>query len=297
MSHTLRGCVDWNIALVLSVLCLPSHTLRGCVDWNSRIRVNASVLSGHTLRGCVDWNKEEPAAESLPLVTPFVGVWIETKETGKGQNNIGSHPSWVCGLKPNRVIKKYNRKTSHPSWVCGLKLISSYHSIGTTEVTPFVGVWIETHLQVHGNGQQEVTPFVGVWIETCSRLRSSCNTSSHPSWVCGLKLPRTQQGLGVYGSHPSWVCGLKQIFWKLLYNIWSHTLRGCVDWNNVSAKKGWDVPVTPFVGVWIETPPVEEPLLNLGSHPSWVCGLKLISIMVIANLMSHTLRGCVDWNL
>ena len=36
--------------------------------------------------------------------------------------NMQSHPSWVCGLKPNRVIKKYNRRT----------------------VTPFVGVWIET---------------------------------------------------------------------------------------------------------------------------------------------------------
>ena len=22
-----------------------------------------------------------------------------------------SHPSWVCGLKPNRVIKKYNRRS------------------------------------------------------------------------------------------------------------------------------------------------------------------------------------------
>ena len=33
---------------------------------------------------------------------------------------------------------------------------------------------------------------------------------------------------------------------------------------------------------------------GMGSHPSWVCGLKLdqeISLIIFA---SHTLRGCVD---
>ena len=33
---------------------------------------------------------------------------------------------------------------SHPSWVCGLKRWESYHLITNGEVTPFVGVWIET---------------------------------------------------------------------------------------------------------------------------------------------------------
>ena len=42
---------------------------------------------------------------------------------------------------------------------------------------------------------------------------------------------------------------------------------------NVMGLHGLKNKVTPFVGVWIETPPVEEPLLNLGCH---------------------TLRGCVD---
>ena len=33
------------------------------------------------------------------VVTPFVGVWIETR--GLSDVDIGkvSHPSWVCGLK------------------------------------------------------------------------------------------------------------------------------------------------------------------------------------------------------
>ena len=44
-------------------------------------------------------------------VTPFVGVWIETLNEKEYRQKRQSHPSWVCGLKPNRVIKKYNRRS------------------------------------------------------------------------------------------------------------------------------------------------------------------------------------------
>ena len=33
-------------------------------------------------------------------------------------------------------------------------------------VTPFVGVWIETHPKAKSMMTDKVTPFVGVWIET-----------------------------------------------------------------------------------------------------------------------------------
>ena len=55
-------------------------------------------------------------------VTPFVGVWIET-----------------------RVVLK--------------EPITGF-------VTPFVGVWIETREMQSLSLQNKVTPFVGVWIET-----------------------------------------------------------------------------------------------------------------------------------
>ena len=35
--------------------------------------------------------------------------------------------------------------------------------------------------------------------------------------------------------------------------------------------------VTPFVGVWIETAPLCCRAISVESHPSWVCGLKLLS--------------------
>ena len=77
-SHTLRGCVDWNVfkskiapgnsvshpAWVCGLKPVwwvlshrtYSHTLRGCVDWNYFLVLFRSYLYCHTLRGCVDWN-------------------------------------------------------------------------------------------------------------------------------------------------------------------------------------------------------------------------------------------------
>ena len=34
------------------------------------------------------------------IVTPFVGVWIETCRSCADRLQLPSHPSWVCGLKP-----------------------------------------------------------------------------------------------------------------------------------------------------------------------------------------------------
>ena len=213
----------------------------------------------------------------------------------------------------------------------------------TTLVTPFVGVWIETGGNRFCWFVGFVTPFVGVWIETvsvtvinllimchtlrgcvdwnrkialaatsldCHTLRgcvdwnlialttSRCSAShtlrgcvdwnwiklmatlaqctSHPSWVCGLKHNGEGGSGDGDGSHPSWVCGLKHnLLGIILINFGSHTLRGCVDWNILHLLLPCPCWVTPFVGVWIETYPQNHKV----NEPA-----------------SHTLRGCVDWN-
>ena len=55
----------------------------------------------------------------------------------------------------------------------------------------------------------------------------------------------------------------------------SHTLRGCVDWNETLTTDYVINKVTPFVGVWIET---------------------ATALQKYKEIQSHTLRGCVDWN-
>ena len=100
--HTLRGCVDWN-SRISDILCCDivtpcvgvwietlekrryhvavRHTLRGCVDWNFIRMIHNNQQEGHTLRGCVDWNHDDPKHNNLNLVTPCVGVWIETRNS------------------------------------------------------------------------------------------------------------------------------------------------------------------------------------------------------------------------
>ena len=56
------------------------------------------------------------------------------------------------------------------------------------QVTPFVGVWIETSMININEQINQVTPFVGVWIETTNVCGICRMSMSHPSWVCGLKL-------------------------------------------------------------------------------------------------------------
>ena len=53
-----------------------------------------------------------------------------------------------------------------------------------------MGVWIETTTYFCvANNEVEVTPFVGVWIETAESPEHLHAHQSLPSWVCGLKPP------------------------------------------------------------------------------------------------------------
>ena len=121
-------------------------------------------------------------------------------------------------------------------------------------VTPFVGVWIETADIKFTAKTYGVTPFVGVWIETQIAQQVYKNDLSHPSWVCGLKRINNKLQDSIFESHPSWVCGLKHRKLAHVYKInavtpfvgvWIETLCN-VDYLTPSS-------VTPFVGVWIET--------------------------------------------
>ena len=51
-----------------------------------------------------------------------------------------------------------------------------------------MGVWIETNSQTGQHQYYDVTPCVGVWIETMKFYDiGESPLMSHPAWVCGLK--------------------------------------------------------------------------------------------------------------
>ena len=100
----------------------------------------------------------------------------------------------------------------------------------------------------------------------------------------------------------------------------SHTLRGCVDWNDRDVNPIEDYNSHTLRGCvdW-NTSSLRFILGRFRSHPAWVCGLKLpghnyrrqeirvtpcVGVWIETVCMSmrrissgsHTLRGCVDWN-
>ena len=162
------------------------HTLRGCVDWNTITITCLNQLFCHTLRGCVDWNAE--LAEVLI--------------------RLMSHTLRGCVDWNYTDVPYESTSAGHTLRGCVDWNFENIDIKRIGEVTPFVGVWIETLQGASQLVSLEVTPFVGVWIETREML---CRDSS-------------------FKSHPSWVCGLKQLPVHLIYMSFSHTLRGCVDW-------------------------------------------------------------------
>ena len=100
------------------------------------------------------------------VVTPYVGVWIETRPVELGNpKESESHPTWVCGLKHNHKQRQNHLKQSHPTWVCGLKqlLRTNLHRLIRSHPTWVCGL---KHPSQKIQGTLLVTPYVGVWIET-----------------------------------------------------------------------------------------------------------------------------------
>ena len=80
----------------------------------------------------------------------------------KLNNNDDSHNSGLNLLIYNMLLDI----ESHPAWVCGLKHTLKHILSRSVNVTPCVGVWIETEISGSKVICTSVTPCVGVWIET-----------------------------------------------------------------------------------------------------------------------------------
>ena len=73
---------------------------------------------------------------------------------------------------------------SHPMWVCGLKLGQALQIGRHRQVTPHVGVWIETIDPRPDPLTLYVTPHVGVWIETLYSGQYPLYFTSHTPCGC-----------------------------------------------------------------------------------------------------------------
>ena len=146
ISHTLRGCVDWNKPCKPIMLERLGHTLRGCVDWNSPVGYRPPVRrvtpfvgvwietavgkseftwsDGHTLRGCVDWNRCTSVTTNREQGHTLRGCVDWNLSSKTAPTPLSCHTLRGC-VDWNSIaeVRKDTGKLSHPSWVCGLKQI------------------------------------------------------------------------------------------------------------------------------------------------------------------------------
>ena len=80
------------------------------------------------------------------LVTPCVGVWIETKAILEKYKGIEVTPCVGVWIETSISRSMESISLSHPAWVCGLKQCVVQVTLSFVQVTPCVGVWIETLL-------------------------------------------------------------------------------------------------------------------------------------------------------
>ena len=152
------------------------------------------------------------------LVTPCVGVWIETKS-----NDTYKFFKWVtpCVGVWIETCNWFLACTFFIVTPCvGVWIETCRHTSPALpwSVTPCVGVWIETNKVLCLGVTSNVTPCVGVWIETFLGSSAS-STSCH-----------TLRGCVDWNG--------KQLNQHLILHC--HTLRGCVDWNILICKsKHW----------------------------------------------------------
>ena len=73
-----------------------------------------------------------------------MGVWIETVFNRPIKRVTQSLLMWECGLKHYVDGTIYKAAKSLLMWECGLKQMKKKIKDGDFEVTPYVGVWIET---------------------------------------------------------------------------------------------------------------------------------------------------------
>ena len=123
-----------NLLIYNMLLDIGSHPAWVCGLKLKKIISEQGILC-HTLRGCVDWNLPRCILLSLLLVTPCVGVWIETFCSGVRRALVIVTPCvgvWIeTWLRRICVISAW----SHPAWVCGLKPLLDWNLTGQSRHT------------------------------------------------------------------------------------------------------------------------------------------------------------------
>ena len=110
-----------NLLIYNMLLDIESHPAWVCGLKHSQSKLNFNCTVSHPAWVCGLKPLYGPKLYRQFIVTPCVGVWIETYHQGDDDTFPESHPAWVCGLKHVKRFNSLSNSESHPAWVCGLK--------------------------------------------------------------------------------------------------------------------------------------------------------------------------------
>ena len=143
-----------------------------------------------------------------------------------------------------------------------------------------------------------VTPHVGVWIETHVNMPDNYHYVSLPTWECGLKHFGFDAQESHKGHSPRGSVDWNSKFVIELIPCKCHSPRGSVDWNNIFILGLYTVNlVTPHVGVWIET--LSLSARDAASYVTPHVGVWIETAPSMPQMSDddrHSPRGSVDWN-
>ena len=158
-------CIETRIGKVPIVRAWTSHPIWVCILKQCYLE-DGSPCECHTLYGCVYWNLSIVEDCPIFIVTPYMGVCIETVNDSICEVRGKPHPIWVCVLKQYTYQRAPLNLKSHPIWVCVLK-----------PANRLVFGWRYLCHTLYGC----------VYWNHLSGARLVSKKMSHPIWVCVLK--------------------------------------------------------------------------------------------------------------
>ena len=161
-----------------------------------------------------------------------MGVWIETRTRARIDSAWCSHTLYGC-VDWNSIPHLLGKSLiSHTLYGC-VDWNSQDMQVVVGNAGHTLYGCVDWNLKkMKKSSSPRVTPCMGVWIETCWLVSTCVTCSSHPVWVCGLKLILTKSIVSESRVTPC-------------MGVWIET-----PW--IESREELE-QVTPCMGVWIET--------------------------------------------
>ena len=96
-----------------------------------------------------------------------MGAWIEIVRVRQLRVSLLSHPTWVRGLKYNKIIFSFSLIIVAPHVGAWIEMVNGSSITHGMKVAPHVGAWIEMSDTAYFDSLPYVARSSDLWIEIC----------------------------------------------------------------------------------------------------------------------------------